>query len=57
MLIMHTFSEIQTLSPYFLADFIDNYSKYARLEDSLKCFLISIDSNQFIGIYTTNSLV
>ena len=54
---MHTFSEIQTLSPYFLADFIDNYSKYARLEDSLN-FLISIDdSNQFIGIYTTNSLV
>ncbi len=54
---MHTFSEIQTLSPYFLADFIDNYSKYVRLEDSLKYFLISIDSNQFIGIYTTNSLV
>ncbi len=53
---MHTFSEIQTLSPYFLADFIDNYSKYARLEDSFN-FLISIDSNQFIGIYTTNSLV
>jgi hypothetical protein len=53
---MHTFSEKQTLSPYFLADFIDNYSKYARLEDSLN-FLISIDSNQFIGIYTTNSLV